>query len=106
MTRLKIFAIWLSALFLMSSALVAQQPTALLTGVIADPNGAVVAGAKIVAIEPGKRVERSTISNSEGIYILANLPVGIYSIEITSPGFQKQRIENVQLAVGQSVTRN
>ncbi len=96
----------MSALLLISNAVVAQQPTALLTGVIADPNGAVVPGARIVANEPNKRVERTTTSNSEGTYILANLPVGIYSIEVVAPGFTKQRVENVQLAVGQSVTRN
>src|SRR5688500_12209825 len=106
MTRLKIFAIWTFALFLMSSAVGAQQPTALLTGVVVDPNGAVIPGAKILAVEVSKHVERTTTSNSEGTYILANLPVGIYSIEITSPGFKKQRVENVQLTVGQSVTQD
>lgn len=105
MRRLDIPAVYLSAIFLMASAVTyAQPPTATLTGVVTDANGAAVAGAEIVVTQSDKNFQRTTTSNSEGIYILSDLPVGTYSVEAASPGFNQLLVENVQMTVGQRVT--
>jgi hypothetical protein len=67
----------------------AQSTNASLTGRITDPSKAVIADAKIAAIRAGTNVRYETTSNASGEYYLANLPPGLYRIEIERPGFKK-----------------
>jgi hypothetical protein len=59
-----------------------------LAGRITDPSGAAVASAQIRAIETGKQQVHTTSSDSDGRYVIPNLPVGAYRLEITAPGFK------------------
>ncbi|MGH9852385.1 MAG: carboxypeptidase-like regulatory domain-containing protein, partial [Blastocatellia bacterium] len=43
-----------------------QGATATLSGRITDPNGAVIAGAKVTAIQKATGAKRETVTNSEG----------------------------------------
>lgn len=61
--------------------------TGALTGTITDVTGAVVPGAKVIAVNTHSSVEYSAVSNDNGVYILRNLPPGHYTISISSSGF-------------------
>ncbi|MFL6227160.1 MAG: TonB-dependent receptor domain-containing protein [Pyrinomonadaceae bacterium] len=80
----------------------AQQPTATLNGRVIDPNGAVVAGASVVATQKATGVKRETTTNEEGLYVFTNLPVGEYEVGVEMAGFKKALQSNVVLQVGQS----
>lgn len=80
--------------------------TGAISGKVLDPSGATVAGAKVKAtrmrisksVETGTDVPPFTLeteTNDEGLYLLRNLPVGIYKIEISSPGFALFWMEEV-----------
>ena len=58
-------------------------------GLVKDPSGAVVPGAKvhIVGIETGRVLDLTT--NEAGLYTAPNLPAAMYRVEIEAPGFQK-----------------
>jgi hypothetical protein len=75
-------------LFLGSSAK-AQVSTASLTGLVKDPSGAVVPDAKVTARNAATGIERTSQTNSDGYYFLANLPVASYEVSIEKEGFQK-----------------
>jgi len=83
-----------------------QQPTATLTGVVSDPNGAIIPNATVIATNKATNLSRTVTTNEEGIYIFSNLPVGEYEIDFNAVGFTKTKIVNVELSVGQTVTRN
>jgi len=97
----------LSAILLTSTVSVnAQQPTAALTGVVVDSNGAVIPGATVIATNKGTNASRTASTNDEGVYSIPNLPVGVYSLEVRSQNFQTRMFDEIILNAGQSVTSN
>jgi len=64
------------------------QATAQITGTLKDQTGAVLPGAEITATQTDTGFTRSSISNEAGLYILPNLVVGPYKLEISLPGFR------------------
>lgn len=76
-----------------------QTVRGVLTGTVTDPSGAVVAGAGVVAIETRTGVKSSTVTSSSGTYRFPELPLGIYAVEVTQPGFKKATVNNVLVQV-------
>ena len=73
-------------------------------GVIFDPNGAVVAGAKITITNQTTKTSRETESDAEGKFQFANLsPVG-YGLTLTKNGFKKLELKSVTLAAKETVS--
>ena len=70
-------------------------------GVVKDPSGAVVVGAKITATQQGTAFTRSTASTNSGDYTLSSLPVGTYDLRTEASGFATGTINNVTLDVNQ-----
>ena len=99
--------------FLSSSAW-SQGIFATLTGVVTDPQQSVVPNAKVTLRDVGSGSERQTVTNGEGFYTFASVPVGTYSLSVEAQGFKvhkeaairlgggDQRNVNVALAVGGS----
>src|SRR6185295_5932342 len=79
------------AFLLLASAWSAQgqSTNASLTGRIQDPAKALVADAKIAAINDATSIRHETTANSAGEYHLANLPPASYHLEIEKSGFKK-----------------
>jgi hypothetical protein len=75
-------------------------------GVISDPSGAVVAGAQIRATQTETGGARTAVSNTGASYVLPNLPVGPYSLEVISPSFGSYVQSGIILQVGNSVRIN
>lgn len=81
-------------LALVATGLVCQTPTAAaqstfatLTGVLADPSGAVLPGATISATNVGTGVERAVVSDGSGVFHLPNLDAGTYHLTARLDGF-------------------
>jgi len=66
----------------------AQSPTATLSGRVLDPTQAAVSGARVTAINTQTNVMSNTTTNNEGFYAIINLPPGSYRVEVTKPGFK------------------
>ena len=93
------FAICLIALF--SLAWVeAQVSTGSILGTVTDPTGAIVSGATITVTNVGTNVANTTQSNDSGLYTVPNLPVGQLRVDITSPAFSPESVQDVILDVG------
>ncbi|HYO62959.1 MAG TPA: TonB-dependent receptor [Pyrinomonadaceae bacterium] len=98
-------AVCLLLLCLLPAAARAQQPTATLGGLVTDPNGAAVVGAAVRATNNATSAARETRTNDEGVYSLAALPPGEYSVKVEARGFAPKVSQGpVVLRVGQSVT--
>lgn len=83
----------------------AQQAAATLSGVVSDPNGAVVSGALVTLTQQSTSVKRETTTNGEGLYTLTNLAAGDYQLGVAATGFKAPPLV-VTLQVGQSTTLN
>jgi hypothetical protein len=99
-----VFLVFLYSALSFTSALGAT--TATLSGRIADKNGASVAGAKVEAKNLATNADFSAVSNTEGFYILPNLPPAVYRVEVSKQGFQTFVRESLTLNVGANVTLN
>lgn len=80
----------------------AQQITGNLRGTINDPTGAVVPSAAIMARQVETGLMRTAISDRDGGYLFAELPVGHYRLEVTAKGFQKYVQAGISLDVNQT----
>src|SRR5271157_4650544 len=77
---------------------------ATLTGVVSDPSGAVVKGAKVVLTDAGSGSSRDTETNTDGYYTFASVPVGTYNMRVESQGFEVYKANGI--ALGGSEKRN
>jgi hypothetical protein len=82
-----------------AGALRAQSTNASLSGRVTDPSKAVVAGAKVAAINVGTNVRYEGATNGSGEYYLTNLPPGDFRLEIEKTGFKKLIKPDVNLHV-------
>jgi hypothetical protein len=80
-----------------------QANTGSVTGIVTDPQGAVVVNATVTARNPETNATRTTRTNATGSYLLSDIVPGEYSIEVEATSFDR-RVKKVQVAVGQ-VTR-
>src|SRR5579862_4062569 len=78
-----------SIVLLLAGIVFAQVNTASLTGLIKDPTGAVIAGAKVTARNTANGFERTAETNADGYYFLPDLQVGSWEVSVEKTGFQK-----------------
>jgi hypothetical protein len=78
----------LIAVIAVLTPLSAQDVRGTILGRIVDPSGAVIAGAKVEAVNTDTGVHASSISNSAGDYILTYLLPGPYNLTIEQAGFK------------------
>jgi len=94
-------------LSLFATALVAQDITGTIAGVVKDPSGAVVPKATVTITNTDKNiVARTVTSNDEGVYVAPSLPIGHYSVTAEAKGFKKASVTNIELNVNSKVTIN
>jgi hypothetical protein len=82
-------------------SLAAQSNTGSITGVITDPNGAVIPNATVTVTNQGTNEKRTVQTDDEGRYDVPSLPTGTYTIEATGGGFQASSVKDLKLAVGE-----
>ncbi len=81
----------------------AQSNYAVVRGSVLDPQHRPIAGARIHITASGTGAEREVASNSTGLYEIAGLQPGAYTLAVDSPGFT-QATETIDLEVGQQAT--
>ena len=94
------FLLLLAALLATSPAL--AQSTATLQGTVTDSKGAVVPNATIITRNKSTSSERTTQTDTAGNYLVAALPVGVYSVEVRVEGFKTQVADQVTLEVAKT----
>ena len=81
----------------------AQSNYATVRGSVFDPQHHAIVGAHIHAKEASTGAEREVVSNATGLYEIAGLQPGTYTLTVDSQGFA-QASQNVVLEVGQQAT--
>jgi hypothetical protein len=90
-------------LMLVASPSVAMaQTTASVIGTVTDPSGAALVGVAVTAKRADTGVVRTTTTDANGGFALAQLPVGPYEIRAELEGFRPVVRRGVSLAVGET----
>ena len=77
-----------------------------IAGTINDPAGAAVPNAKITVTQTSTQLVRTTISGSDGTYVLPDLPIGPYKFEVSAASFKTYSRLGIELQVGDRVQIN
>jgi hypothetical protein len=91
---------------LTGSSLLGQGIFATLTGVVSDPSGAVVTDAKVVLKNAESGSLRDTVSNGDGYFTFASVPVGQYVLTVEATGFELYKAEGIALGGGEKRNLN
>ena len=81
----------------------AQSNLASVSGVVSDPQGAVVPAAAVSATNTATGVDTKTATDAAGFYAIPNLPIGAYTLTIEHPGFRRYVRQRMILTTGQSL---
>src|ERR1700716_1347904 len=71
-----------------------------ISGTVTDPQGAVVSGATVKAINDATGATLATTSDSSGSFHFNLIPVGSYRVEMTAAGFKTTVQNNIVVAAG------
>jgi len=99
----KTLIILVSFVFVLGAFLLAfsQVPTGSVEGVVTDPQGGVVSGAKVTVIETATARAINLVTSDAGYYAARSLQPGTYSVKVEKEGFKTATVEKVVLQVGQ-----
>ena len=70
-----------------SMSLNAQTSTGQIVGTVTDATGAIISGASITITNAGTQAVRTTTSDNSGFFVVTNLPIGDYSVEVKKAGY-------------------
>ncbi|MFZ0278888.1 MAG: carboxypeptidase regulatory-like domain-containing protein [Candidatus Sulfotelmatobacter sp.] len=91
-----------SILFLCAGSIVlAQAGRGSVSGLVTDPAGAVVAGAKVVLLNQATGVAQHTVTSSGGLYTFISLNPGTYQVTASQKGFKNVAQDKVIVTVDQ-----
>lgn len=93
----------LAVVVLLPAAGQSEAGAGTITGLVVDPTGAPVAGARITVASAATGLQRTALSTEGGLFTLVRLPAGTYDITVEKEGFKQLRRSGVVVAVG-SVT--
>ena len=95
------FSLAVLMLFFVASAYAAI--TGVISGTVTDATGAVIPGATIVALEVQTGIKHTTTTDNSGFYSFPVLDVGIYTVNVTNPGFQSFQVTGIKVDANSSI---
>jgi len=86
--------------------LFAQKYTGTITGVVTDPQGAVVSGAQVTAVNTSTGESRSATTGTSGNYSIPELAVGTYDVHVKAGSFKEYVSKGVPVDTSSTFTVN
>ena len=80
----------------------AQVDRGSISGIVTDPSGSGITGAKVTVTNSAMGTQNSTVTTGVGNYTIPELAAGEYSITIDAPGFSKLIRKGITVSVGQT----
>src|ERR1044071_9592395 len=102
-SSLRVSTLWL---FLCGTTHLYGQTDGLMSGLVSDTSQAVIPGVSVTAESPTSGKHRSSVTDSGGHYVIANLPVGTYSVVARKPAFRPARLKEIHVGVAETLTVN
>ncbi|HYT70262.1 MAG TPA: TonB-dependent receptor [Gemmatimonadales bacterium] len=86
-----------------SLAAQAQATTGLIRGVVSDPSGSPVAGARVTVTDVQTRFQHTVVTNEKGVFVAPLLPLGTYEVTARAVGLGERKQTDIILRVGETV---
>ena len=86
--------------------LLSQTGTSRIAGIVTDPSGAVLSGAKVTATNEGTNISWTTTTSAAGSYSFESMVPGAYTIAVAATGFKAFVSTGNVLTIGQPMTVN
>jgi hypothetical protein len=84
-----------------SVQLFGQADRGSITGNITDASGALVPAVTLTLKNQATNLTYSTVADAAGVYTFLNLPIGLYTLAASAPGFERTEAKNLQVQVNQ-----
>jgi hypothetical protein len=97
---------WAIGIMLSPNAFGQGGATGTITGIVTDASGAVVPGASVLLQNTATNVTWQTKSDSAGVYLFSNLPVGNYALKVTASGFAAVQVPALRLEVNATLRQD
>ena len=97
------FVVFVFLCFVAASAS-AQNTLGRLTGLVTDAQGAILPGVAVTATSPALIGGQTTVTQADGKFLFPALPTGQYKLVFELSGFQKLTRENINVALGQTIS--
>jgi Carboxypeptidase regulatory-like domain len=88
----------------LTSTLHAQTSFGQIAGSVTDASGAVVAAATVTVTNVGTQAVRSVTTDERGYFILTNIPIGDYSVQVTAAGFRGENRTGIAITADAHLT--
>ena len=99
--------LFVCAVFLCAGSIaLGQAGRGSINGLVTDPSGAVVNGAKVTALNHATGVALRTVTSEAGLYSFVSLTPGVYVVTASQKGFENVAQDNVPVTVDQVTTMN
>jgi len=86
-----------------SLPLQAQLSSGSISGLVTDPAGAIVAGAKVQVKNLATGILRDTTTNETGLYVFTGMLPARYELAVQAPGFKEAVRTGIELLVNQGM---
>src|SRR6202167_2319537 len=93
-----------TVIVLLPAVLIGQGYFGTVSGALTDSSGAIIQGAKVTLLDEQKGYHFTAKSDSEGRYLFAYIPPGLYSVTAEMPGFEKTVRTHIKLNVSENAT--
>ncbi len=103
MPKVKLLSLWCLAALLSAGAVWAQGLTGTIAGVVTDPNGGLVSGAKVTAKNVATNAANTIDTDQNGFYRITNLAPGNYTVSVEATGFRKSEMPPQLLTVASAL---
>lgn len=94
----------LAFVVLTCAGLCAQQITGSIRGTVTDPLGAIVQGATVTVQQSETGLIRTAITDRTGSYVVLELPVGHYRLQVIAKGFHEYVQEGISVSVNETAS--
>jgi hypothetical protein len=96
---MKKLAVSLVALWILTVSSAFGDVTGRISGIVADPSGAMIPGVAVTALNRLTGIASRTVTNASGFYAFPALPVGTYNVSFHKSGFKIYQVTGVVINV-------
>ena len=99
-------SVLIGVLALLCAALSFAQSAQSIQGLVEDPSGAVISGAKVTMTNMGTGISRTADTNAAGLYSFQLVQVGNYEVKVEIQGFKTETIRNIRVETAGQVRQD
>jgi carboxypeptidase family protein/TonB-dependent receptor-like protein len=100
----KLKSVFCLFMLFIAAGMQAQLPTATLSGIVKDSQGALIQGARVILTSTTQGTTRESLTNADGSYAVPDLLPGEYRADVSFKGFATAHFSGVDLEAGRTFT--